>query len=350
MTTNGAPSSSTGQCKVANADHDMLNVPISSSKLNNLHKVYFLSDSDSQGNFTWDSNNGPSYPPGTPSLKSLKTNNLQDRQEQQVKNKLRLDEYIPVKHFCKPIVQTYNGKMRMWPTCNPDKSICDRGVEIYRRTRAKNLRIWYCNHDSERKNMKKVGLSFPDYLLVRYGGRQLNDLIWGQSYADWYKENSHDNKPRPRDYTFREWMIVKVGHTNVKESVNKALLKSWVINCFKEALDPDKDPMEKRFDDYKWVFDLEIEQLADEYELGIGKKGHILDIIWKNCKNIQDHGFIGYPIDYHVTLGFGSIVGGLDHVNPVIRLPLEHWISRVLGKVDHSNPSVGTNPVTASIT
>ncbi|GJT84426.1 microrchidia 7-like protein [Tanacetum coccineum] len=35
------------------------------------------------------------------------------------------------------------------------------------------------------------------------------------------------------------------------------------------------------------VFDPEIEQLADEYELGIGKKGHILEMIWENCKNIQ---------------------------------------------------------------
>nr|GEZ15561.1 hypothetical protein [Tanacetum cinerariifolium] len=150
---------------------------------------------------------------------------LWDRQEQQVKKELRLDEYILVKHFCKPIVQTYNGK--------------------------------------------------------------LNDLIWGQSYAKWYKENSYDNKPRPRDYTFREWMIVKVGHTNVNESVKKALLKSWVIDCFEEALDPKKDPMERSFDDYKWVFDLEIEQLANEYELRIGKKGHILEMIWENCKNIQ---------------------------------------------------------------
>nr|GEU86252.1 reverse transcriptase domain-containing protein [Tanacetum cinerariifolium] len=41
-----------------------------------------------------------------------------------------------------------------------------------------------------------------------------------------------------------------------------------------------------------------------------------------------DHGFIGYPFDYRVTLGFGSIAGGLDHVNPIIRLPLEHGISR----------------------
>ncbi|GJR35783.1 hypothetical protein Tco_1211467 [Tanacetum coccineum] len=134
--------------------------------------------------------------------------------------------------------------------------------------------------------MKGAGLSFPDFLLVRYGGCQPNDLIWGQSYTEWYKENSHDNKPRPRDYTFREWMMVKVGHINVNESVKKALLKSWVIDCFEDALDPDKDPMERSFDDYKWVFDLEIEQLADEYELGIGKKGHILEMIWKNCKKI----------------------------------------------------------------
>ncbi|GJX53646.1 hypothetical protein Tco_0282015 [Tanacetum coccineum] len=66
--------------------------------------------------------------------------------------------------------------------------------------------------------------------------------------------------------------------------------------------------------------------------------------------SFKDHGFIGYPFDYRVTLGFGSITGGLDHVNPVIRLPLEREISRVLGLGDHPNPSVGTNPVTASIT
>nr|GEW61132.1 zf-CCHC domain-containing protein/DUF4219 domain-containing protein/UBN2 domain-containing protein [Tanacetum cinerariifolium] len=46
-------------------------------------------------------------------------------------------------------------------------------------------------------------------------------------------------------------------------------------------------------------------------------------------KELIDHGFDGYPFDYRVTLGFGSIAGGIDHVNLVIRLPLEHGISRV---------------------
>ncbi|GJR28878.1 retrovirus-related pol polyprotein from transposon TNT 1-94 [Tanacetum coccineum] len=42
----------------------------------------------------------------------------------------------------------------------------------------------------------------------------------------------------------------------------------------------------------------------------------------------KDHGFIRYPFHYRVTMGFGSITGGLDHVNLVIRLPLEHGISK----------------------
>nr|GEW59449.1 hypothetical protein [Tanacetum cinerariifolium] len=54
-----------------------------------------------------------------------------------------------------------------------------------------------------------------------------------------------------------------------------------------EALDPDRNLLKRSFDDYKWVFDLEIKKLADEYELGIGKKGHILEMIWENCKKTQ---------------------------------------------------------------
>ncbi|GJV98285.1 reverse transcriptase domain-containing protein [Tanacetum coccineum] len=57
-------------------------------------------------------------------------------------------------------------------------------------------------------------------------------------------------------------------------------------------------------------------------------------------KPLKDHGLVGYLFDYLVPLGFGSIAGGLDHVNPVIRLPLEHGISRVIWKDDHSNPEL----------
>nr|GEU52155.1 hypothetical protein [Tanacetum cinerariifolium] len=52
----------------------------------------------------------------------------------------------------------------------------------------------------------------------------IDDLNWDQRYEESCSENSPDYKPRPRDYTFREWMLIKVGHTNVNESVRKALL------------------------------------------------------------------------------------------------------------------------------
>ncbi|GJW52736.1 hypothetical protein Tco_0096821 [Tanacetum coccineum] len=51
-----------------------------------------------------------------------------------------------------------------------------------------------------------------------------------------------------------------------------------------------------------------------------GKFRDRFDLLW----------FCWISFDYHVTLGFGSIAGGLDHVNPVIRLPLEHGISKVI--------------------
>ncbi|GKB49935.1 hypothetical protein Tco_0900688 [Tanacetum coccineum] len=47
--------------------------------------------------------------------------------------------------------------------------------------------------------------------------------------------------------------------------------------------------------------------------------------------NVTPLWFRWISFDYRVTLGFGSIAGGLDHVNLVIRLPIEHGISRVLG-------------------
>ncbi|GJT01041.1 reverse transcriptase domain-containing protein [Tanacetum coccineum] len=56
-----------------------------------------------------------------------------------------------------------------------------------------------------------------------------------------------------------------------------------VIDCFEAELGPTKDPRARSFDDYKWVFDLEIDQLANEYELGIGKK----DIFWRKFEKIE---------------------------------------------------------------
>ncbi|GJR67683.1 hypothetical protein Tco_0013748 [Tanacetum coccineum] len=160
-----------------------------------------------------------------------------------------------------------------------------------------NLKKWSCYLDIDRGNIKGSGLSFPEFLLVKYGEIQKKELIWDDRYEEWCNKNLNPDTPtlrftsvqeyhtpRPKDYPFKDWLLTKVGHTEVSEPVKKTLLKTWLLDCFKEELV--KDPRLRSFDDYKWMFDLEIDQLADEYELGIGKKGHMLEDIWGNCRKV----------------------------------------------------------------
>ncbi|GJT40793.1 hypothetical protein Tco_0940658 [Tanacetum coccineum] len=124
-----------------------------------------------------------------------------------------------------------------------------------------------------------MGLSSPYYLLAKYEKYQNNSLVWGDRYAKWCNvsptpgtSSQESNDLRPINYTFREWTLIKVGHIDISKPVKKALLKFWLIDCFQDESGIGKDPLSRSFYDYKWVFDLEIDQLADEYELGIGKK------------------------------------------------------------------------------
>ncbi|GJR34342.1 hypothetical protein Tco_1210026 [Tanacetum coccineum] len=105
----------------------------------------------------------------------------------------------------------------MWLSCDPDKKMCNGGVEICGISKTGNLRIWHCNYDNERRNIKGKGLSFPDFLLAKYGKNQTDALVWDSRYAEWCDispsseaSSQESNKPRPRDYTFREWTLIKV--------------------------------------------------------------------------------------------------------------------------------------------
>ncbi|GJY30933.1 putative reverse transcriptase domain-containing protein [Tanacetum coccineum] len=53
----------------------------------------------------------------------------------------------------------------------------------------------------------------------------------------------------------------------------------------------EKNPTHRSFDDYKWEFKLEIDKLADEYELGVAKKGHILDHFWEYCNQVHNKNY-----------------------------------------------------------
>ncbi|GKC67325.1 reverse transcriptase domain-containing protein [Tanacetum coccineum] len=176
-------------------------------------------------------------------------NYIQERSSKKTRI-LKADTNLPSTHFCKPVKQICNGILK------------------------------YCYLDGDRESIKGSGLSFPEFLLVKYGESHEKELIWDNKYAEWCNKNSspdtptsrftsvqEDYKPRTKDYPLKDWLLTKVGHTEVSEPVKRPLLKTWLIDSFQEELV--KDPQSRSFNDYKWRFDLEIDQLADEYELGI---------------------------------------------------------------------------------
>ncbi|GJY99812.1 hypothetical protein Tco_0517242 [Tanacetum coccineum] len=112
--------------------------------------------------------------------------------------------------------------------------------------------------------MKRDGVSFLNFLIIRYGSCHVEDSVWNKRYSEWCNENSHGKKPRPRDYTFKEWVKLKKGHLDISKSVRKDLFRLWVIDQFTEALDPDKDPLERCLDEYNWCEDEEKMELGNE--------------------------------------------------------------------------------------
>ncbi|GJW38709.1 hypothetical protein Tco_0064554 [Tanacetum coccineum] len=146
-------------------------------------------------------------------------------------------------HLCKPVKQDCKGILKVWPTCDPTMKLCNGGSEIYGVDEHGVLKYWYCYLDDERKSIKGGSLSSSDFFLAP-----------------------------PLRFVLRYKKI--------------ANLDQGTIPSRNEELGT-KDSRSKSFDDYKWVFDLEIDQLANEYELGIGNKGHMLDDIWEYCEKVQ---------------------------------------------------------------
>ncbi|GJT90585.1 putative reverse transcriptase domain-containing protein [Tanacetum coccineum] len=129
---------------------------------------------------------------------------------------------------------------------------------------------------------------FEKEISVGIGDERVEDSVWSKRYSKWCNENSHDKKPMPRDYTFKEWVKLNKGHLDISKSVRKDLFTSWVIDQFTKALDIDKNHLERCLDEYNWVFHKEIEQIADEYEIKIGEKGQVLEEIWTKCNEDYD--------------------------------------------------------------
>ncbi|GJZ18337.1 phospholipase-like protein [Tanacetum coccineum] len=194
----------------------------------------------------------------------------------------------------------------IWPTCNPDLSFCSGYAAIYEKEENGMLKQWICFRDHERQNVRGNEMKFDDFLKVRYGNKNIDDVTRERRYYEWVAQNYdfkvksqrttkytdpydlhqksdsppndtlrintyfHDvsktqpKKSRIRENSFEEWMKIKLGHTNISDSMRWVMLKEWVNEDFnfRANIERIKDDLYSRnFDVYKDEVYKEIEQL-----------------------------------------------------------------------------------------
>ncbi|GJR42431.1 phospholipase-like protein [Tanacetum coccineum] len=229
-----------------------------------------------------------------------------------------LENVVSRWHVCKPVRVTVKDCEKdcvKGPTCNPDLSFCSGYDAIYGEEESGMLKQWICFRDHERHKVGGNGMIFADFLKVRYGNKNIDDSQSMLTPYDFQYEYPHPyipqesdsppndtlhintyfpdvfqtqlKKPRLRDNSFEEWVKIKLGHTNISETIKCEMFKEWVKENFNFKVDfrrTHDDPYSRRFDVYKEKFDCEIEQLANEYDLKVGMKKYALDDIWEKCE------------------------------------------------------------------
>ncbi|GKA60197.1 hypothetical protein Tco_0759604 [Tanacetum coccineum] len=202
-------------------------------------------------------------------------------------------------HICKPIHVTYDDGSRkdcgMWPTCDPDSKFCFGYDEIFRVNEHGTLRQWICFRNHERRDVKGSYMGFADFIQDPY----IDNLI--RSLPLQYKQSNTNTtgtlrarknklqpiRPRPCDYSFEEWLEIRIGHNNLPESDREFIFNEWILDSYDVKEEYAKEignPYSKRFDEYNKVFNNEIKHLSNEYILRIGKKGYVLDDVWEKCE------------------------------------------------------------------
>nr|GEX75027.1 hypothetical protein [Tanacetum cinerariifolium]GEX75031.1 hypothetical protein [Tanacetum cinerariifolium]GEY28233.1 hypothetical protein [Tanacetum cinerariifolium] len=182
------------------------------------------------------------------------------------------------------------------PTCNPDLSFCSGYDAIYRKEESGMLKQWICFRDHETQNVKGNGMIFLDFLKVR-------------------------------DNSFKEWVEIKLRHTNISETIKCELFKEWI----KENFNPEVDFERTRdylysmiFYVYKEEFDNEIEQLVKEYELKAGRKRYALDELWEKCEKFHDTTKLWYDKGFKEEELWENGIEEIDYTPPKVLSGCNH--------------------------
>ena len=87
-------------------------------------------------------------------------------------------------HFCNPAFMRNEGTTQAWPTCDPFQKECNGGKfphEIIKRYE------WACFNAHKRAQVGYGGITFNDWVKVKFGNIQLNKQIEIQYRDEWAK-------------------------------------------------------------------------------------------------------------------------------------------------------------------
>nr|GEU56891.1 hypothetical protein [Tanacetum cinerariifolium] len=199
-----------------------------------------------------------------------------------------------------------------WPTFNPDLSFFSGYDAIYgqEKTRYENKNI--DDVTRERRYYEWVAQNYD----FNKSDSPSNDTLRINTYfPDIFQTQL--KKPRLGDNSFEEWVKIKLGHTNVSETI-----KEWIKDNFNFEVDFRRtrdDPYSRRFDVYKEEFDNEIEQLENEYELIAGRKRHVLDEVWEKCEKFHNTTKLWYDKGFEEVELWKNGIEDIDYTPSLVK-------------------------------
>nr|GEV73336.1 hypothetical protein [Tanacetum cinerariifolium] len=287
-------------------------------------------------------------------------------------------------HVCKPVRVFYDDESGedygIWPICDPDSSFCYGYKKGFGKCEQGMLRQWVCFHDHERRTVKGSCMGFADFLQVRYENQRINDTTRERRYYKWVAQNyEFDNNRTPSTTTVSDKGPYKTNYPTpipLENGTQGSILPIHGVKCKYVAETREKDVKMKKTRTlrlYGVTLTIVLRRnifkarhvTQQDYGVTSLKVYAITLLLWKvktsesalrrNMDTLLRRNILKLAIwkvhwisfDYRVTLSFGGIAGGLDHVNTIIRLPFEHGIS---SGTRVGIFSVGINKVTAAIT
>ncbi|GJY78619.1 hypothetical protein Tco_0484420, partial [Tanacetum coccineum] len=175
----------------------------------------------------------------------------------------------------------------MWPTCDPYSKFCFGYNEVFGKiddtTRERRYYKWVAQNYEFSKHQTFTSTTLNDH----YPYNTNDPIPTPQGHQEHGENNLQPIRPRLCNYSFEEWLKIRIGHNNLHESDHEFIFNEWILDSYdvkEEYAREIGNPYSTRFDENKRVFNNEIEHLSNEYILRIGKKGYVLDDVWEKCQ------------------------------------------------------------------